>query len=394
MLKKLAITAYEWANLCGRPAHLPPVLRALRGRTYPVLSDAQHLAGALDWLLRAQDISGDGVSAGYFFRRGWAPPYPETSGYIIPTLLRAAALPGRTDLIERAQRIGQWEIELQLPSGAVRGGIGRKPHPIVFNTGQVILGWLALYRHFHQDHFLAAATRAADWLLEIQDADGKWSAHTFMNRPRAYHSRVAWPLLELYAATGYKKYYAAARRNIAWVLDQSRDDGWIDHMQLYPEVPPFTHTIAYTLRGLYEAAPYLDDALAQAALSLVRQASKGLLANCPKGALPPATWGPGWRPCHTSSCLTGNAQLALLWQRWKDRGEAGFAPTAQAWIEQLKGHQHLTARHPGLRGGLPGSSPLWGVYLPWAVPNWAAKFFADALLENLLPPVPEPTHFS
>ena len=382
-MRRLAIAACEWAHLLGRPAHYRPLLHDLRQRSHPVHPDSEHLAATLDWLVRAQDASGTGgVSAGYFFRRGWAPPYPEPSGYIIPTFLRASALPGRADLAARALRLGDWEIDLQLPSGAVRGGIGRNPHPIVFNTGQVILGWMALHRSGGQDRYLAAARRAADWLVEVQDPDGKWSAHTFMDMPRAYHSRVAWPLMEVHAATGLKKYETAALRNILWVLEQSRSSGWIDHMQLYPGVPPFTHTIAYALRGLYEAAPYLDRPLAGDALDLVRRASEGLMRSCPAGTFPPSTWKADWTPCHTCSCLTGNAQLVVLWLRWiRHRAEGGFAPAARRFLDQLKSTQSLIARHSGLRGGLPGSRPLWGVYVPWALPDWSAKFLVDALLE-------------
>jgi hypothetical protein len=32
------------------------------------------------------------------------------------------------------------------------------------------------------------------------------------------------------------------------------------------------------------------------------------------------------------------------------------------------------------RGAIPGSFPIWGRYEPFAFPNWATKFFCDALL--------------
>lgn len=32
------------------------------------------------------------------------------------------------------------------------------------------------------------------------------------------------------------------------------------------------------------------------------------------------------------------------------------------------------------RGGIKGSHPVNGGYHPWQYPNWAAKFFADALM--------------
>src|SRR5687767_10751398 len=54
----------------------------------------QSLRAAIDWICRAHDASGDGgVARSYslayhpfFRRRGWMPSYPETTGYIIPTM--------------------------------------------------------------------------------------------------------------------------------------------------------------------------------------------------------------------------------------------------------------------------------------------------------------------
>jgi hypothetical protein len=33
-----------------------------------------------------------------------------------------------------------------------------------------------------------------------------------------------------------------------------------------------------------------------------------------------------------------------------------------------------------IRGGLPGSSPVWGPYQSLRIPNWGLKFFLDAYL--------------
>ncbi len=56
---------------------------------------AVHLSAAIDWLCRAQDVrdgqpDAGGVSAGWSFEDGWLPSYPETTGYIIETMLAAA----------------------------------------------------------------------------------------------------------------------------------------------------------------------------------------------------------------------------------------------------------------------------------------------------------------
>ena len=133
-------------------------LRRDRAGGHPLASDPrEHLVAAIEWLVRAHDATPDGgVSRGYsvawnpyFQRRGWQPSYPETTGYLIPTFFDAAEDLRQADLRARAIRMTDWELEVQLSSGAVQGGvIGEHVHPspAVFNTGQVIFG---LVEGFH-----------------------------------------------------------------------------------------------------------------------------------------------------------------------------------------------------------------------------------------------------
>src|SRR2546422_11714947 len=98
---------------------------------YPVDPDHRpHLVAALDWLVRAQDVTGDGgIARGYslawnpyFESRGGQPAYPETTGYIIPTLFGAARHLKRPEPALRAERAARCELEIQLPSSVAQGG--------------------------------------------------------------------------------------------------------------------------------------------------------------------------------------------------------------------------------------------------------------------------------
>ena len=42
--------------------------------------------------------------------------------------------------------------------------------------------------------------------------------------------------------------------------------------------------------------------------------------------------------------------------------------------------QDLDTDNHDVCGGIKGSHPVWGAYSPFTYPNWAAKFFIDALL--------------
>src|SRR5438552_8027313 len=122
-------------------------------------SSRRHLEAAIQWICRAHDqCGGKGVSLGFSLLHGWFPPYPETTGYIIPTLFDYAQLTGRDEYRSRAIRMADWEIEIQLPTGAVVGSIFRGPDheakPVAFNTGQVILGWTRAYIDTTREQYL------------------------------------------------------------------------------------------------------------------------------------------------------------------------------------------------------------------------------------------------
>ena len=114
----------------------------------------------------------------------------------------------------------------------------------------------------------------------------------------------------------------------------------------------------------------------------MREASARIAAQwCSSSRALPARFDAGWNARDTFSCLTGNAQLAIVWLKLSALDQdTRFTDAALSLLEQVKAAQSLDAAHPGIRGGIPGSHPVWGGYVPFACVNWAAKFFVDALL--------------
>jgi len=360
---------------------------------YPVDPDHRpHLIAALEWLERAQDATGSGGFARgyslawnpYFEAQGWQPAYPETTGYIIPTLLELAAHLHRPGLVERAERAARWELEIQLPSGAVRGGvIGEGASPAVFNTGQVLLGWLAAYSVTGAGIFAGGARRAACYLLATLDEDGLWRrGNSRFADPRAtlYNARTAWALAEAGRRLGAPEFRAAAAKNLRAVARQQHDDGWFPDCCLSDPRNPLLHTIAYTIRGLLEGGRVLEDERLIAAAA--RAAERIALAVAPDGRLP-GRFAAEWRPAASWSCLTGQAQMANIWLRL-------FAITRERrWLEPvdpvvrfLKSTQNRASRDPGVRGGIKGSFPLGAEYGSYQTLNWATKFFIDLLIRD------------
>jgi len=118
----------------------------LRRPTAPTIPAEAHAAALVGWLLRAQRANpDDGVAQSYdALRRAWAPSYPETTGYIICSLLHAARSGiGRPDMIRYAAiRMGAWLVSIQQPDGAFEGGhVGQGTPPAVFNTAQILDGF-------------------------------------------------------------------------------------------------------------------------------------------------------------------------------------------------------------------------------------------------------------
>jgi hypothetical protein len=191
-------------------------------------------------------------------------------------------------------------------------------------------------------------------------------------------TRVAWALLELHRRTDNEVYRQAALRNLGWAAGQQDPDGWFRHCAFDRGEDPFTHTIAYTVEGLLECGlaleegRYVEAAKLTADALLARQRADGALAS---------TYGAGWRETNRSSCLTGDCQMARLWLRFYEIGGDGkYHAAARQAITHVALTQSIEAPSVNIRGGIAGSYPIFGRYERFKYPNWATKFFIDALL--------------
>jgi hypothetical protein len=356
-----------------------------------------HLQAAVEWLCRAQDVR-DGaadagsVSAGWSFEDGWLPGYPETTGYIIETFLAAADVLQRPELVERAGRMIDWELSIQLPDGAFPGHFGEAgSQPVIFNTGQIMHGMIAGYSQLGRADCLEAAVRAGHWLVAQQDDDGCWRKYEHNNVPHVYNTRATWALLATGLLAADADLVAAARRNLDWALSQQTSSGWFANNAFVPERAPFTHTIAYAIRGLLESGVLLDE---ERYLQAAVVAGNGMAQVQREDGWLAGTYEDGWVTAAGYCCLTGLAQMSLNWTRLAQiTGDEGFRDHARAGLAFLKTTQQLDATDPVVRGGIAGSLPIWGDYSRFEYPNWAAKFFADALLMDMrntvVPPVPQ-----
>jgi len=344
-----------------------------------------HLREAAAWIARAQDSGTDrGVAYGAHFGGSFLPSYPETTGYIIPTFLRLARVWNDASFRERAVQMGDWEIDVQLPCGAVMGGmVNERPTPAVFNTGQVLLGWAALARETGDTRFLDAGRKAAEWLTGIQESDGSWRAGNsrFAHAgATVYNVKAAWGLYSIGDVIDEERFRDAALHNAAYACSRQEANGWFRDCCLNQPTQPLLHTIAYAMQGLLELGLLYGDAdLVQAAR---RTADSLTEALAPDGFLP-GRLRPDFSGAVDWCCLTGSAQTSLVLSRLAAyTGDERYRDAARRINRYLMARHDISSADPAIRGGLAGSWPVDGEYGRHMVLNWATKFLIDALLEE------------
>ena len=339
------------------------------------------LKAVMDWIAEAQSVPGNGGIPAYFsLYGGYGPPYPETTGYLIPTMIDYARVSGEASFERRALDAARWLRSLQFDSGAFPGGFARASDgPSVFNTGQIIFGLLAAARQGGPVESLEAARRAGAWLISVQSADGAWHQHTYLGESHVYYTMVAWALAELFATTGDQAYRDAAERNLQWALSRQDQKGRFSGFNLQHR-PIFLHFIAYTLQGLVEAGTIIER---PDVVEAARGPAERLMRRFEIDKKMAGGYDYAWKANASYACLTGEAQMAIVWQRLsRITGDLRFQNAALKVNERIK--RTLIYRGPrGIRGGVKGSDPIWGSYLCFRYPNWAAKFVADSFMLEL-----------
>jgi len=361
-----------------------------RSGGHAVQSDEKHLAETAAWLTRAQDASPDGgVSRSYKAARyrgygpcGWQASYPETTGYIIPSMFALSKMLDDPSFAGRAVKMADWEIEIQLPSGAVMGSVvTAPPSPAVFNTGQVIFGWIAAFENTKNIKYLEAAKNAADYLLSIQDEEGSWKkgdSRYAKTRSTTYNTRVAWALIELGLSAGLQSCIESGKKFIESALIKQKNNGWFRDNCLSDPSHPLLHTIIYAARGLLESGIALNEQRYIDAAIRTIEALLGCQRN--DGGIP-GRLDENWNSTETWDCVTGDAQASVAWLRaYTITGEKKFADAARKAVEFVKRTQNCTHANPGICGGVKGSFPFDGPYGQFEMLNWAAKFFIDAII--------------
>ena len=344
------------------------------------------LGAAIDWLLAAQRESASndgGVARHYALGRGWGRSYPETTGYIVATLLDPEVGARRPATLSAAKRAIDWLLEIQTPAGGWPGSVaGASTDPVTFNTGQIMIGLAEGLRAIGADTELSLR-RAGAWLLEMQDVDGAWRrGHSSFAAPgpSVYELHTTWGLLEAADVLVEPSFRVAAVKQADWALGEQHENGWFARCDLTDDQRPLTHTIAYAVRGLLETWRHAGtERHLEAAIRASRAVDSVLTAD---GYLP-GRLDAHWGAAANWSCLTGTSQMALCWgMLFQETGDREFLDAmcrANSFVRRavrLDGPLQVV-------GGVPGAHPLSGDYGRYELLNWATKFTIDAQLLEL-----------
>lgn len=268
-------------------------------------------------------------------------PYPEVTGYFIPTLLSI----GETSL---AEQFARWLVTAQNPDGSF--SLDNPAISYVFDTGQVIRGWVSIINRLPE--LADPLQRACDWIIQNADPEtgrfmcpapcGDWSLGSRGEVSEGIHLYVLKPMRDAAKILNQPYIQAAADKALAYYLKNV-------------PVTDFSRTNALT-----HFYGYMQEALVE--LGCLDEAKRGMAAVAKyqrdNGAVP------AYHDVHWI-CSTGLAQLAKVWYLLNDLPRAD---AAMAFLAQFQNES----------GGFFGSYGLDAVYFPADEIPWAVKYAIEA----------------
>ncbi len=273
-------------------------------------------------------------------------PYPEVSGYYIPTLIKWGYK-------EKAIQYAEWLISVQKEDGSWYDSNNEAPY--IFDSGQILKGLLAVRDIFPNKSDLDYhIKKGCDWIVSRIDNNGRLSAP---NEKIWGDGRTMNELIHLYclsplmvAARIYNNmdYEAEAKKCLCFYIKNYRKQITDFHL--------LSHFYAYIMEALVDMG---EISLAKEAMDNIKrfQHENGAVA-----AYKNADW----------VCSTGLFQLALVWIRLGDIEAGKKAFDFACRLQNKTGGWYGSYRIDEKDKSIPD-------YFPGEEISWANKYFLDAL---------------
>ncbi len=260
-------------------------------------------------------------------------PYPEVTGYYIPTLLKWGEK-------ERALSYGDWLLSIQTPEGAWQDLELETIY--TFDTGQILKGLYELipFGEKYEGSFL----KGCDWLLSQIDSDGRIHTPT-MSKITAIGNEY----IHLYAIEPLK--LAAEKYNRQDYLDgvQRALNYYLAQSDL-TEFKVITHFHAYVVEAL------IDLGEKERALTALRSIQKYQRRSGAIPAFPNVRW----------VCLTAMLQYAVCFYK------LGMLEEGNLCLDYAIKKQRAS-------GGFRGGSGCFVSYFKTSEISWPVKYLLDAI---------------
>ncbi len=283
---------------------------------------------AMDWF-KNHMVEGQGI----IVHTRQPVPYPEVTGYFIPTLYQW----GEDEL---ARTCARWLLSIQHGDGAFPAPDGT---PYTFDTGQIMRGLCSALGDDQLEGVEPALRKACDWILTQIEDNGRLSTPSTELwtgiASDLIHTYVLPPLVQAGELLDRPDYIERAR----FVLE---------YYKRQKDLVPFnrlSHFHAYAMEALCELGEF---ELARAGMAEVARCQR------PNGAIPAY-------PDVDWVCSTGMAQYAIVWYTL---GQREPADRAMAYLEKIQNKS----------GGFFGSYGEGAQYISGGEISWAVKYFLDA----------------
>ena len=278
---------------------------------------------------------------GIINRTGLDKPYPEVTGYFIPSLIRW----GYRDI---AISFAKWLCEIQKPDGSWYDTEDKQPY--IFDSAQILKGLLSA-RHLYPEVDMNIR-KGCDWILSNMEENGRLPSprendfgdeKTFAE---FIHIYCLSPLVEAGEILNIPEYREKAYRILYYYKEH-----------VYDKIMNFSllsHFYAYIMEGLLDMGEE----------KMVRQAMENISCLQKENGSIPGYSNVGW------ICSTGLFQMALVWFRIG---------------EMEKGNKAFQYACKNASGGWFGSylseenPEECNTYFPNSEISWAVKYFLDAL---------------
>ncbi len=332
---------------------------------------------SIDWLCTSIEATGYKGSSHIYSRwryplTGWHLGYPETTGYIIETLLDYQTVFPDLPLEDIAHQCGEWLLSQQLGQGAFPALLANNQTPSFFNSGMITFGLLRLEQKSFDPKRQDALEQLANWVTN------RYKDHDWTTVP-TYYFRAIWAYLLLAEHLQSQPLLQCCHQAIDIFTQKVTPQHAFRSWGFEGSDRAFTHTIAYTLRGCFEVGLLTQRG------DLINKAANGFTSIMktihPEKGLA-GSYDVSWQGDYSYRCSTGHAQLSVLGSRLFTHTRDDQMNNQAVWLLHSIWDDQIThALDKNLSGALPGSVPIWGPYMRLKYPNWAAKFFLDAILQ-------------